>query len=377
LDLSSVRLIYNGAEPISVDLCEQFLQTMAPHGLKPTTMHTVYGLAEASLAVSFPDPDNELAYVSIDRHAIKTGDPVKFLPKDHKDAARFAIEGKPIKNTEVKITGLNGETVAEDIIGDVQIRGANVTRGYYKNDVANAQTFTDDGWLKTGDTGFFHIGELVITGRSKEIIFINGQNYFPHDLESIALQCPHLELGKVVAFGVTQDVAKQSELLIFVLYRGDLQDFIPLAGEITLLIGEHLGIEVTHVIPIKRIPKTTSGKVQRNMLGDQYLNGEFDETLSQLAQLLPHPSKSISKDAHISGVEQKLLAICQNIIADKPMSPQDNLFELGISSLALTEIHQQIDDEYPGLLELDDLFEHPSVQELSKVIENKLFSSTK
>jgi acyl carrier protein len=162
-----------------------------------------------------------------------------------------------------------------------------------------------------------------------------------------------------------------------VLYRGDLQDFIPLAGEITLLIGEHLGIEVTHVIPIKRIPKTTSGKVQRNMLGDQYLNGEFDETLSQLAQLLPHPSKSISKDAHISGVEQKLLAICQNIIADKPMSPQDNLFELGISSLALTEIHQQIDDEYPGLLELDDLFEHPSVQELSKVIENKLFSSTK
>ncbi|WP_455210535.1 non-ribosomal peptide synthetase [Kaarinaea lacus] len=372
LDLSSVRLIYNGAEPISVDLCEQFLDTMAPHSLKRTVMHTVYGLAEASLAVSFPTPHQELTHISIDRHAIKTGERVKFLPRDHQDAATFAIEGKPIKNTEVKITGVDGQAVNEDIIGDVQIRGANVTSGYYKNDSANAAAFTGDGWLKTGDTGFFHNGELVITGRSKEIIFVNGQNYFPHDLESIALQCPQLELGKVVAFGVTQDIAKESELLIFVLFRGDLLEFIPLAREITSLIGEHLGIEVTHVIPVKRIPKTTSGKIQRNWLGEQYLNGEFNETLSQIAQLSASHRGNESEDTQASGVEQTLLNICRKIVKDKPVASQDNLFELGISSLALTEIHQQIDDEFPDIIDMDDLFEHPSVQELSIVIENKL-----
>jgi acyl-CoA synthetase (AMP-forming)/AMP-acid ligase II/acyl carrier protein len=372
LDLSSVRLIYNGAEPISVELCEQFLRTMAPHGVKSTAMHTVYGLAEASLAVSFPDPEKALTFVSIDRHAIKTGDPVKFLSREHKDAATFVIEGRPITHTEVKITGLNGETVAEDVIGDVQIRGANVTGGYYKNDTANAQAFTGDGWLKTGDTGFFHEGELVITGRSKEIIFINGQNYFPHDLENIALQCPQLELGKVVAFGVTQDIAKESELVIFVLYRGDLKDFIPLAREVTVLIGEHLGVEVTHVIPIKRIPKTTSGKIQRSVLGQQYLDGEFDNELKQLEQWLhahhPTPTPSLGTT---DSIEQRLINICQNTLKDKAVELHTNLFELGISSLALTEIHEQIDNVYPDIIEPDDLFEHPTLAELAELVKSR------
>ena len=369
LDLSSVRLIYNGAEPISVDLCDQFLDTMAAHGLRRSAMHTVYGLAEASLAVSFPDPDTPFKCVSIDRHAIKTGDPVRFLPRDHKDAASFAIEGKPIKNTEVKITGPDGQAVAEDVTGDVQIRGGNVTHGYYQNDAANAQAFTGDGWLKTGDTGFVHQGELIITGRSKEIIFVNGQNYFPHDLESIALLSPQLELGKVAAFGITQDVAVESALLMFVLFRGDLKEFIAIDREITSLVGEHLGLEVTHVIPVKRIPKTTSGKIQRSVLARQYLDGDFDGVLKQLAQLQePSPSRIRQPD---NSVEQQLLAICHNVIQDKILDLHTNLFEVGISSLALTEIHEQIDNAFPGKLEVDDLFEHPTLSALAELVKSR------
>jgi acyl-CoA synthetase (AMP-forming)/AMP-acid ligase II len=372
LDLSHVRLIYNGAEPISVDLCEQFLDTMAAHGLKRSAMHTVYGLAEASLAVSFPDPAKEFSYVSIDRHAIKSGESVKFLTKDHKDAAAFAIEGKPIKNTEVKITGPDGQAVAEDVTGDVQIRGANVTRGYYRNDAANAQALTGEGWLKTGDMGFVHRGELIITGRSKEIIFVNGQNYFPHDLESVALLCPKLELGKVVAYGVTQDVAKESALLMFVLFRGDLTDFAPLAREITALIGEHLGLEVTHVIPVKRIPKTTSGKVQRSVLAQQYLDGEFDDVLNQLAQLTT-PATTPSQEP-ADTLEQQLLTICRKVLKDHPVELHTNLFELGISSLALTEIHEKIDTSFPDKLEIDDVFEHPTLEELAELLKSRLAS---
>jgi acyl-CoA synthetase (AMP-forming)/AMP-acid ligase II len=370
IDLSHVRLIYNGAEPISVDLCEQFLDTMGAHGLKRSAMHTVYGLAEASLAVSFPDPAKEFNYVSIDRHAIKSGEPVKFLPKDHKDAAAFAIEGKPIKNTEVKITGQDGQSVAGDVTGDVQIRGANVTSGYYRNDAANAQALTGDGWLKTGDMGFIHQGELIITGRSKEIIFVNGQNYFPHDLESVALLCQKLELGKVVAYGVTQDVAKEAALLMFVLFRGDLTDFVPLAREITALIGEHLGLEVTHVIPVKRIPKTTSGKVQRSVLAQQYLDGEFDDVLNQLAQLNT-PASTASQEPTDS-LEQQLLTICRKVLKDHPVELHTNLFELGISSLALTEIHEQIDTAFPDKLEIDDVFEHPTLAELAELVKARL-----
>ena len=102
-----------------------------------------------------------------------------------------------------------------------------------------------------------HNRQLVVTGRSKDIIFVNGQNYYPHDLENIAIICQKLELGKVVACGISQDVAKDSQLLIFILHRGDLGDFITIAKEVSILIGEHMGLEVTKVIPVKRIPKTT------------------------------------------------------------------------------------------------------------------------
>jgi acyl carrier protein len=134
-------------------------------------------------------------------------------------------------------------------------------------------------------------------------------------------------------------------------------------------------LEVSHVIPVPRIPKTTSGKIQRNVLGDQYLNGEFEETLSQLARLSPpppQPEQAESAHTQAGGVALKLLTICRKVVKDKPVSAQDNIFELGISSLALTEIHQQIDEVYPDLIELDDLFDHPTVEELTVVIENKL-----
>lgn len=376
LDLSAVRLIYNGAEPISVELCEQFLDTMAAHGLKRTVMHTVYGLAEACLAVSFPTIDREFSFVSVDRHAIKIGDSVNLLPREDKNAVTFAIEGKPIKNTEVKITDLDNRVLPQDFVGEVQIRGANVTRGYYKNETANAAAFTGDGWLKTGDTGFFHNGDLIITGRSKDIIFVNGQNYFPHDLENVALHCPQLELGKVVAYGVSQDIARESELLIFVLYRGDLEDFAPIARDVTRLMGEHLGLEVNHVIPVKRIPKTTSGKIQRNVLGQQYLEGDFAAELQQLEQLLGRqPAHNAAQATEPGdGIERQMLTVCHRVLKDSTMDLHSNLFEMGISSLALTEIHQQIDDLYPNTIELDDLFEHPTLDELAALVKSRIQS---
>jgi acyl carrier protein len=154
-----------------------------------------------------------------------------------------------------------------------------------------------------------------------------------------------------------------------VLFRSALTEFVAIAREVTSLIGEHLGLEVTHVIPVKRIPKTTSGKIQRNVLAQQYLDGEFDNELKQLNQL----SQSRITETHITAdaVEQKLLSICRNTIEDKAVELTTNLFELGISSLALTEIHEQIDNAYPDLLDLDDLFEHPTVAELAELVKSK------
>ncbi len=126
-----------------------------------------------------------------------------------------------------------------------------------------------------------HDGELYITGRAKEIIFVNGQNYYPHDLESIAQQAPDMELGKVVVAGVRPPGAETDQLTVFVLYRGDLAQFPALATTIARLINEQAGLEVAQVVPVKRIPKTTSGKIQRHLLEQQLLDGEFSADLAE------------------------------------------------------------------------------------------------
>src|SRR6185312_8881545 len=106
----------------------------------------------------------------------------------------------------------------------------------------NAAAITPDGWVRTGDMGLYHQGELYICGRAKEIIFVNGQNYYPHDLESIAQRVEGLELGKVVAAGVRLAGSQTEELVVFILHRGGMEEFLPLATQVSRLINEQTGL---------------------------------------------------------------------------------------------------------------------------------------
>jgi acyl-CoA synthetase (AMP-forming)/AMP-acid ligase II/acyl carrier protein len=370
VDLSHVRVLYNGAEPISVSLIEQFLDVMQEYGLKRETMFTVYGLAEATLAVAFPVQGEMYRAVHLDRHKLRLDDQITYVDTTHPDAVSFAIEGRPVRDMQVKITDENNRSLPADHIGDVQIKGPSVTAGYYLNEEANHAALTGEGWLNTGDQGFLtENSELVITGRTKEIIFANGLNYYPHDIEHIALQCDKLELGKVVAFGVRQPDQQEDELLIFILHRGELAEFLPLSREVTHIINEQTGLDIAHVIPVKRIPKTTSGKLQRRLLGDDYLNGEYDEVLQQLQQL--DDAAHTGEDTDLTATEQQVKAICDEVLKEKKLHLHDNFFDVGISSLALAEIHQRIDDQHPGLIDVVDLFEYQTIAEISAFMDKK------
>ncbi len=202
LDLSRVKLIFNGAEPISVELCEEFLTRLAPARLPRDSMYPVYGLAEASLAVSFPPPGAPMRTITLNRHALGVGNPVELIDKGSRDAVRLVSEGRAIPYCNVRITDDVDQPLPEGRIGHLHMRGDNVTRGYYESPEVNAASFTADGWLRTGDLALIHQGDLYVSGRAKEIIFVNGQNYYPHDLEAIAQRIGGLELGKVVAAGV-------------------------------------------------------------------------------------------------------------------------------------------------------------------------------
>jgi acyl-CoA synthetase (AMP-forming)/AMP-acid ligase II/acyl carrier protein len=370
LELSSVRLIFNGAEPISVELCDEFLTRLAPARLARNAMYPVYGLAEATLAASFPEVGAPLRTITLDRHQMNAGSVVQPVSATDRDAVQLVSEGRAIPYCRVRIADDEDRELPADRIGHVHITGDNVTRGYYEDSQANAAAFSADGWLRTGDLGLMHAGELYISGRAKEIIFVNGQNYYPHDLEAIAQRAPGLELGKVVAAGVRPRGAEIEQLVVFVLHRGSLEDFLPLARQVSRLINEQTGLEVAEVVPVKRIPKTTSGKIQRHLLEENYADGEFDAELRELTAL--RAAQQGPEVGSRTAIEDKLKTICDAALEGKRVDLHDNLFEIGASSLKLIEIHEQIDREYPGKVDLTELFDFPTIAELAQHLQSKL-----
>jgi aryl carrier-like protein len=256
-------------------------------------------------------------------------------------------------------------------VGHILIRGDNVTRGYYENPDANAKGYTADGWLRTGDLGMLKERKLYITGRAKEIIFVNGQNYYPHDIESIAIRAEGLELGKVVAAGVRPKGASTDDLILFVLHRMDMKEFLPLAAQVTRLVNEHTGLEVAHVVPVKRVPKTTSGKIQRGLLAEDYVNGVFDAEMKEIAELRAAAEAAGGAKVTSNEIERKIKDICDAAL-ERNIDVNDNLFEIGASSLKLIEIHEQMDKIYPGMVDLTELFDFPTIAELSRHLEGKL-----
>jgi acyl-CoA synthetase (AMP-forming)/AMP-acid ligase II/acyl carrier protein len=368
-DLSAVRLIFNGAEPISVPLCNEFMSTLAYTGLKRQAMYPVYGLAEASLAVTLPSPGSDYRWIRVNRHRLNVGAKIDLNPAESRDALELMCVGHVVPNTELLIADESRAGLPDGTVGHILIRGASVTRGYFGDAEATAAAIDADGWVDTGDLGVVHEAGLYIAGRAKEIIFVNGQNYYPYDLENIAQRAPGLDLNKVVAAGIARPGSQGEELVVFVLHRGGLLEFLDTAAAVSRLINEHTGLEVAQVIPTKRIPKTTSGKVQRHLLEAAYIDGEFDAEITELKAL--REARGGDRGAG-EGLELRLQSICEAALPGKRVDIHDNLFELGASSLKLIEIHESVDRDFPGLIDLTELFDYPTIAQLAKHLESKL-----
>ncbi|MDB5999589.1 MAG: AMP-dependent synthetase and ligase [Rhizobacter sp.] len=369
LDLSSVRLIFNGAEPISADVCRQFLRTMAPHGLKANAMFAVYGLAEASLAVSFPVPGTTVESLELDRTVLRVGEQVRLSTHGPLQPIEFVKLGRPLPGVEVRIVGEDEALLDDRAIGHVQIRGENVTKGFYGDGAERDSTLSVDGWLDTGDLGFFWDGQLVITGRAKDLIIVNGQNYYPSDLERIAEQVPGINANRVAAAGVRGIQGGTEELALFVLHRGNLADFASKAMALERTINQQTGLTVAWVVPVTHIPKTTSGKLQRYALAEAYELGNFNAALAELAPFLSLNEVQHLDDSNATPMILQLTRICEPLIPNRQISSQTNLLEINLNSLTLARIHEAIEREFPNRIEVTDLLDYPTLGQLATLLE--------
>jgi len=329
-------------------------------------MFPVYGLAEATLAVTFSELGSEYTRMFLKRHSLRIGEPFESAAPEDADAVGLVSVGTTVDGCEYRIAGAGDVPLKEGYVGHIQLRGENVSLGLYEDPEGTAEMFTDDGWLRTGDCGVTVNGDLFITGRAKDIIIINGQNYYPHDLEGIVGKLDELELGRVVVCGANRPGHQVEELLVFVLHRKDIESFTELADRVRLVVGESAGLHVDHVIPISRVPKTTSGKIQRAWLGQAYVDGAFDEVIAEQQR-----RREDVGELEESAILVDLISLCREVWKASPIGPDDNLFEIGMTSLEMVELFEVVDQKYPARADLDDLLDYPTLRDFSELLEER------
>jgi len=362
LDLSAVRLIFNGAEPVSASVCRDFARRLAKAALNANVFYPVYGLAEASLAVTFPTPGRGLQSLQIPAHKMSVGDHV--VPGAHSErCVELVCLGYPVDGCQLRICDGKGSVLPDHSIGYVQIRGANVTRGYYRCRECDAAAFVD-GWLDTGDLGLMSERGLFITGRARDILFVSGQNWYPQDLEQVLQQATDLQAGKVAISAVRDPANAEDQLLVFVQFRREPVAFVDCVQQVQSALAEHTGLHAHAVIPVNNIPRTTSGKLQRYRLAEAFEQGDYSDVMVSLQSLLEGAgSASVGSD-----VGRQLLDVCRQVFPDRDIKSDQNLFELGADSLMLVKMHEEIDARFPGKVEVTDLFDYPTISSLAGYI---------
>ncbi len=367
-DLSNVKLIANGAEPIAVNLCDDFIKALARYGLKEHTMSPAYGLAEASVGVSISKPGSKIVTLYLDRNHLNTGERIVEVNRSSPSCVSFVANGYPLDYCHVRIADEADTPLADDILGYVQIKGRNVTQGYYNNPEASSKLLTSDGWVNTGDLGFMRNGQIVITGRAKDIIFVNGQNVYPHDIERLAEEIDGVELGRVAACGVQVPDLDTEAIVVFVVSKKSLEKFAPIAIELKKHLYRKGGWTIHDIVPIKQMPKTTSGKVQRFKLSEEYRKGEYRRISQTLNELFA--SKTTHEEPPMASCEAESILhdICCEVLQLKRIDTKGSYFDLGASSLQLIQITEKIERRLGKQLSVTDLFAYPSIADLAEFI---------
>ena len=276
LDLSNLRVAGIGGDMVRSDVLDQFASVLSVAGFNPNAFLPSYGMAETTLAISFVDKDKPVRVDHVDRAVLKAEG--KAVPATGKTARSFVVCGRPMSDTIVEIRTGSGAVLGERAVGRIFVKSPSLMSGYFHNDEATAGVVCTDGFLDTGDMGYWLDGELVITGRAKDLILHNGRNIWPQDIEWAAEHIEPLRDGDVAAFAVEGEDG-DDEVVVLVQCR--LQDeaaIEALRHEVSAAVHRSAGVECKVVMaPPKSLPFTSSGKLSRSGAKQKYLTGEIYE----------------------------------------------------------------------------------------------------
>lgn len=381
LDLSCWEIALNGAEPVRADTIARFSKTFAACGFRAETFAPSYGLAEATLLVSFGPRGRGASVFEADEAALRLGRAQAAAP----GARSQALVASGLLHAQAEVAIVDPTTLrrcAPGVVGEVWVRGDGIGRGYWKRSEETETTFCariapegEGPFLRTGDLGFIHAGQLCITGRSKDVIVIHGKNHYPYDIEaSMAAAHPAVRAGCCVATSVS---TAAGEGLALFFERSKESPETPLAAIIdavqdAVVAACNLSPVVMAVLEPGSIPKTSSGKLRRGPCRDAFLAGQLkvlasrDLRISAEQEQQPSTTQVADVDTVCARIQEEVHAIL-----GREVGPEAVLTRIGIDSVAAMEIMFVLEDKFGLSVTHEDLAAPMSILELSRIVVTK------
>ncbi|QHG20750.1 type I polyketide synthase [Nostoc sp. ATCC 53789] len=350
-NLSSMRFLVNAGEPVIAKTARNFLKLLGQHGLPSTALHPAFGMCETCSGITWSN---------------------SFSLETTSDEDTFVSVGGPIPGASVRIVDENQQVVEEGTIGQLQLQGNSVTIGYYQNEEANQEAFTKDGWFNTGDLGFLKGGCLTITGRQKDVIIVNGVNYYSHEIEAVVEELGEVEVSYTAACAIWNENRSTDRLAIFFNTEKTIDNgLVELIKSIRTHVVKSIGINPNYLIPLEKttIPKTSIGKIQRKQLKERFENGEFKEIVAQISTALAE----LKAQNFVSGneLERDVAEIWQGVLQIPEVGIHDNFFELGGHSVMLAQVHSKLQELFDTTLSVVDLFKYPTIHTIVEYLTKK------
>ncbi|MDH3474960.1 MAG: fatty acyl-AMP ligase [Rhodospirillales bacterium] len=278
LDLSSWRIAGIGGDMVRPSVLRRFTETFADKGFKGTAFLPSYGLAESTLAVSFAPLESEFEVDRIDKEALsRTGYAAPAAPNTPvEDTRSFVMCGSRLPHHEIEIWDPEGKKLPDRHVGRILVRGPSVMDGFFQAEEKTAEVLSEQGWLDTGDLGYMVEGSLVITGRSKDLIILNGRNIWPQDIEWAAERVAGVRHGDVAAFSV-EGPENGEEVICLVQCRTSAPEAREeLIHDVAMVVRKSVGVDCKVVlVPTRSLPLTSSGKISRSHAKARYLDGFY------------------------------------------------------------------------------------------------------
>ncbi len=325
IDLSSLRIAFNGSEPINWRDLDGFAKRMSPLGFNSAAFSPCYGLAENTLAATVSVSSDGYRLVRASASALERESLFR-QPEDGERALEIVSVGKPLPRHEIRIVNPDADTVVpESLVGEIQVKGPSVAQGYLGDEFP-----IDDGWLKTGDLGFINRGELYVVGRLKDLIKKAGRGIFPTDIETLASQVEGVRAGGAIAFEFQHNQRPQVGLVVESKINNGGRAFLARSLRRRIMDGLALSLDAVWIVPPKTVPKTTSGKLQRRRAAQMAETGRFGEPAINELDL----AAASSHTDHL----REVICEVKPSLADRQFSLDATWAELGIDSLDLQSI---------------------------------------